>query len=117
MKDTYFDSVKAEQQKAMRRKAQAKYNEKNTTFIGLRFNNKSDSDIVEQLTRVPSKLTYIRGLIREDIKVNGYAPSVDTSKPVKTTTPDLPPVEPMKTVTAAEIEAREKAEALKLLGL
>lgn len=49
-----------------------KYNKANTKSMALRFNLKTDADILEKLDNVPSKLGYIKQLIRADIeKDNG----------------------------------------------
>lgn len=100
-------------QKESRRKAQAKYNATNTTFIGLRFNNNSDWDIVAKLKAVPSKIIYVRRLIRDDIKRTGFDPGPKPKKPGEPPDPaDLPPVQPVPTV---DLSAEE--EARRLLGL
>lgn len=44
-----------------------KYNEKNTVSVMLRLNKKTDADIIQQLENVPSKMGYIKNLIRADI--------------------------------------------------
>ena len=43
------------------------YNENKSKFYSLKFNIEKDSDIIEQLEKQPSKLAYIKQLIREDI--------------------------------------------------
>lgn len=40
----------------------------NTTFIGLKLNNNTDSDIIQKLATVPSKQGYIKALIKADIE-------------------------------------------------
>lgn len=40
----------------------------NTTRMTFRFNNRTDADILEQLSEQDSKLGYVKRLIREDIK-------------------------------------------------
>ena len=53
-------------------RARDKYNKANTKSMALRFNLKTDADILEKLDNVPSKLGYIKQLIRADIgKDNG----------------------------------------------
>lgn len=47
------------------------YNKKNTKTVLLRFNLKSDSDILEQLDKHRSKQGYIKELIRNDMKKGG----------------------------------------------
>lgn len=44
------------------------YNKANTKSVALRFNIKTDADILDQLSKVPSKMGYIKSLIREDIE-------------------------------------------------
>lgn len=50
------------------KRASAKYNAANTTAIHLKFNNKTDADVLRKLDEVESKQGYIKDLIREDIK-------------------------------------------------
>lgn len=45
-----------------------KYDQKNTQRIYLKFNLKTDSDILEKLDSVENKQGYIKELIRKDIK-------------------------------------------------
>lgn len=58
-------------------KAINKYNKKNTKIIALRLNLKTDGDIVTKLEQVPTKMGYIKDLIRKDmtckawVKTNG----------------------------------------------
>ena len=49
-------------------KAIQKYDEKNTQRIQLKFNKKTDADILGKLASVDNKQGYIKKLIREDIK-------------------------------------------------
>lgn len=49
-------------------KAQTKWNSENTTRVNLKLNNRTDADIIEKLNSVPSKMGYIKTLIREDMK-------------------------------------------------
>ena len=49
-------------------KAQAKYDKGNTKSIHLKFNMKSDADILKKLDSVESKQGYIKELIRKDIE-------------------------------------------------
>lgn len=44
-----------------------KYDSANTVFIGLKFNKKTDADILEQLEKQDNKQGYIKKIIREDI--------------------------------------------------
>lgn len=47
---------------------QQKYDKQNTTFIGLKLNNKTDHDIIEKLKTVESKQGYIKECIRKDLQ-------------------------------------------------
>lgn len=54
-------------------RAQAKYDAENTFRVSLKFNIKTDADIMEKLAEVSAtggegKQTYIKRLIREDIQ-------------------------------------------------
>ena len=42
--------------------------EKNIAQISLKFSLENDKDILEQLSNQPSKIDYIRKLVRDDIK-------------------------------------------------
>lgn len=53
--------------KAAQIKAINKFNREKTKCIQIRLNKNTDSDILEQLERVPSKMGYIKELIRKDI--------------------------------------------------
>lgn len=52
-------------------KAISKFNKENTVSVNLRLNKNTDADIIEKLTSVPSKMGYIKQLIRADIAKNG----------------------------------------------
>lgn len=52
-------------------KAIAKFNKENTMSVNLRLNKNTDADIIEKLASVPSKMGYIKQLIRDDIAKNG----------------------------------------------
>lgn len=52
-------------------KAVNKFNKEKTRCIQIRLNKSTDADILEQLEKVPSKMGYIKQLIREDMKKNG----------------------------------------------
>lgn len=45
-----------------------RYNKENTRIIPLRLNLKNDMDIMNKLEQVPSKMGYIKDLIRKDIE-------------------------------------------------
>lgn len=50
-------------------KASNKYDKENTKSVLLKLNKKTDADIIEMLDAVPSKMGYIKDLIRHDIEV------------------------------------------------
>lgn len=47
--------------------AQRKYDKANCTFYTMKFNNRTDFDIIKKLSSVPSRQDYIRQLIRKDL--------------------------------------------------
>ena len=49
-------------------KANNASNKRNTTTVLLRLNYNTDTDILEKLDQVNSKMGYIKTLIREDLK-------------------------------------------------
>lgn len=49
-------------------RATAKYDAANTKFFGLKFNLKTDADILEKLDTVENKQGYIKSLIRADVE-------------------------------------------------
>lgn len=51
--------------------AQKRYDKKNTVGVYLKLNAGTDSDVIQKLESVPSKQTYIKGLIRADIQKEG----------------------------------------------
>ena len=52
-------------------KASVKYDAKNTKRISLKFNLKTDADILKKLQDVPNTQGYIKELIRKDLANNG----------------------------------------------
>ena len=46
----------------------ARYTKENTTQQSLKFNKKTDADILAWLEHIPNKQGYIKELIRKDIK-------------------------------------------------
>ena len=48
-------------------RASRKYNDNNTKGYYIRFNKKSDADIISKLSQVQNKTSYIRSLILADI--------------------------------------------------
>ena len=53
------------------KRAVVKYDAKHTVHIGLKFNKKTDKDILDRLSKEPNKQGYIKKLIRADIKIRG----------------------------------------------
>lgn len=51
-------------------KAVNKFNKEKTRCIQIRLNKNTDADILEKLDNVPSKMGYIKELIRKDINKN-----------------------------------------------
>lgn len=51
-------------------KAATKYNAANTKLLQIRLNLKTDADIIAHLETVPSKMGYVKDLIRADMKKN-----------------------------------------------
>lgn len=47
--------------------AQRKYDAANCKFYHLKFNRKTDADVIEKLDSVPSRQDYIRQLILKDL--------------------------------------------------
>lgn len=52
-------------------KAISKFTKESTVSVNLRLNKNTDADIIEKLANVPSKMGYIKKLIRADIQKNG----------------------------------------------
>lgn len=52
-------------------KAIDKFNKEKTISVHLRLNKNTDADIIAKLESVPSKMGYIKQLIRTDITKNG----------------------------------------------
>lgn len=52
------------------KKASAEFNKRKTVQVALRLNIEKEKDIIDKLNSVPSKMGYIKQLIREDIKKN-----------------------------------------------
>ena len=50
---------------------QKRYDDKNTRFIGLKLNNKTDIDILEQIEKVDNIQGYIKQAIREKLRNDG----------------------------------------------
>lgn len=49
-------------------KAGYRYDRKNTKQVHLKFNRRTDEDVLARLDEVPSKQGYIKRLIREDLE-------------------------------------------------
>ena len=52
--------------------ASNKFNKENTLCVLLRLNFNTDRDVIQKLESVPSKMGYIKELIRKDMKENGF---------------------------------------------
>ena len=50
------------------RKAQRRYDAKNTRQVHIKLNLRTDKDVLERLDDVPSKQGYIKRLIRDDLE-------------------------------------------------
>ena len=50
------------------RKAQRRYDARNTRQVHIKLNLRTDKDVLEKLDEVPSKQGYIKRLIREDLE-------------------------------------------------
>ena len=51
--------------------AQDRYDKENTIRMTIKLNKKTEADIIEQLASVERKQTYIKDLIRADMKKSG----------------------------------------------
>lgn len=49
------------------KRAKKAYFKKTTQFV-FRFRNEADADVIERLREVPSKVEYVRSLIRRDVR-------------------------------------------------
>lgn len=52
--------------------ASNKFNKENTLCVLLRLNFSTDRDVIQKLESVPSKMGYIKELIRKDMRENGF---------------------------------------------
>jgi hypothetical protein len=52
-------------------RAITKFTKEKTVSVNLRLNKNTDADIIEKLASVPSKMGYIKQLIRADMAKNG----------------------------------------------
>ena len=59
----------------------ARYDKVNTRRYNLKYNLKTDADILAQLDKQPSIQGYIKSLIRADIAANGGTQEVDPECP------------------------------------
>ena len=50
------------------RKAQRRYDARNTRQVHIKLNLRTDKDVLDKLDEVPSKQGYIKRLIREDLE-------------------------------------------------
>lgn len=53
--------------------AQAKYNARTAKYYSVKLNKNTDSEMIEYLERKGSFQTYIKQLIREDMKKTGHS--------------------------------------------
>lgn len=60
--------------------SQRKYDSANCTFYYLKFNNRTDADVIAKLASVPSKQNYIRQLIRKDLAADPETTPTDTKE-------------------------------------
>lgn len=60
-----------EEARRARNASKARYDEANTKHIGLKFNRKTDADILARIEKEGNAQQYIKCLIREDIARNG----------------------------------------------
>lgn len=51
--------------------SQRKYDAANCKFYTLKFNKKTDADVIAKLDSVPSRQNYLRQLVRNDMKEGG----------------------------------------------
>ena len=56
-----------------KKRANERYDLRNTKQIKLKLNVKTDGDIIERLDSVDNKQGYIKGLIREDMRHDNYS--------------------------------------------
>ena len=52
----------------MKYKAQQKYDNANTIFIGLKLNKKTDKDIIDRLNAEPNKQGFIKQILKQYLK-------------------------------------------------
>lgn len=50
------------------KRASKKYDQKNTKMISVKLNKKTDADIFNHLEKIDNKQSYIKALIRKEIK-------------------------------------------------
>lgn len=50
------------------KRASAKYDQANTVQLKVKLNKNTDKDIIQRLSEVDQKATYIKSLIRQDMK-------------------------------------------------
>lgn len=68
-KETHMPRKKKQSPKTI---SSVKFNKESTTTCNLRLNKRTDADIILKLNEVPSKMGYIKALIRADIIANGF---------------------------------------------
>ena len=50
------------------KRATAKYDAANTTQLKIKLNKRTDKDVIDRLNTVENKSSYVKSLIRDDIK-------------------------------------------------
>lgn len=60
-----------------------RYNKANTVCVNIRLNKKTDADIINKLDNVPSKMGYIKDLIRKDINSTSETEDVSIANVLK----------------------------------
>lgn len=91
---------------------QAKYDAANSKRYNVKFNNKTDADIIEKLSSVPNVQAYIRQVIRQDI---GSVPDTG-SVPVSDSVPVLLS-EPVREILEAESKKQGRSIAEIITGV
>ncbi len=60
-----------EEARRARNASKSRYDVENTRHVGLKFNLKTDADILDRIGKEKNAQSYIKRLIREDISRNG----------------------------------------------
>ena len=93
--------------------AQAKYDAANCKGYHLKLVYKTDQDIIDKLSSVPSMQGYIKALIRADIARTGSAPENSTPVPEKTDSAPVSYRDPLADVVANAVHSwHEKSTSI-----